>query len=117
MGLKMIKGKTRAFAACTGLLLIPISSGLAQARASSDVIENITSVIASQSLCSFNVNQDMLLAVMGNAGVTPADLQAGGLYGKEVASSKARIARLSSTEEGKRSLCRTIKSNLSAMFD
>ena len=67
--------------ACAAVLCLAMGSTQTQARASADLIENITAVIASQSLCGFTVNQEMLLIVMGNADVSPNDLKAGGLYG------------------------------------
>jgi hypothetical protein len=113
----MSKDKVKAVRVLAGLLFTAIGSTQAQARASASFIENITSVLAAQSLCGFTVNKDVLLTVMSNEGISPTDLQVGGMYNKEVDSNTARIVSLSSTEEGKRSFCRSIKSNLSSMFN
>lgn len=87
------------------------------AQPTSDMIENITSVVVAEKLCGFKVNREVLAFSMQVAGIRPADLQDGGKYEDEVTANMLRIDRLSATPERKRSMCSTIKTNLSAFFD
>jgi hypothetical protein len=113
----MLKEKAKVVLVSAAFIGGMLLTGETQAAARGGIIENVTAVIASQSICGFAVNQNLLLLTMEAGNVSPADLQTGGKYEKEVAANKSRILALTSTPEKKKSFCRTVKSELSAMFD
>jgi uncharacterized protein (DUF342 family) len=87
------------------------------AGAKENIVENATAAAASEKICGFKVNQDVLLITMQAVGVSPKDLRADGMYADEVSQHRERISRLTATEPQRRSFCSTIKAELSAIFD
>ncbi|MZR31505.1 hypothetical protein [Sneathiella litorea] len=88
-----------------------------QADTVSRTIENLSAVLASKSLCGFNVNMQ-IVKIAGDAALGDVKKMAeGGRYYVDMLENMDRISRLTNTASGKASFCNTVRTELSAFID
>lgn len=85
--------------------------------ADSDAIENFSAIVASESVCGFKVNQQMLEVAVVSLFGDPSRVAPGGELYPEVERNFARIAALTDTPEGRASFCNRVKTEMSAFYD
>lgn len=87
------------------------------AQSESDMLENLTAVLASEHICNFNVNREMVGISVNAMFGDPATVAPGGRHWPEIQRNMSRIESLTETNSGRQSFCRSTKSSLSAFFD
>lgn len=109
--MKIERVRIIAFIAMVGALGTPV-----KAQNQSDMLENLTAVLAAEQVCNFNVDQSMLEMSIYSLFGDPATVSPGGKHWPEIQRNMARIKSLTATSDGRRGFCRTTRSNLSAFF-
>ncbi len=95
-----------------------VISGLnVSAQSKSDMLENMTAVLASEYICGFSVNQQMVSISVSTLFGDAATVSPGGAHWPEMQRNIKRVKKLTKTDSGRRSFCASTKSNLSAFFD
>lgn len=98
-------------------LAATVLTSTAGAQSQSDMLENLTAVLASEYICGFNVNQEFVAVSVYSLFGDPASVSPGGKHWPEIQRNMARVEELTSTSVGRRSFCNSTRSNLSAFFD
>ena len=102
---------------CAACFVVVIgSTGVAESDPN-DAIENVAAIAASQDMCGFDANEEMVEVAIRSLIGDPRDVQEGGRYWPYMETNFKRIIQLTSTDSGRQSFCARVKRDLSAFFD
>lgn len=87
------------------------------AYGSEDAIENLASIVASESVCGYTVNRQMLEIATVTLIGDPESVAPGGTLWPQMQRNMSRIKNLTNTPDGRRSFCQRVRADLSAFFD
>lgn len=98
------------------LALVFGSTGVAKSDPN-DAIENVAAIAASQNVCGFNANEEMVEVAIRSLIGDPRDIKEGGRYWPNMRTNFNRIIQLTSTDSGRLSFCARVKRDLFSFFD